>query len=112
MSSTATGDREPIPFDRLELVRRMIIYSMRGKFVPAAEEKGMMGKKINATPALGTLHRNPLNVFEAWDDFGNPVLPLTCEDDDQSDGAPAEDIELKNRLRSVPSLAGELNWRT
>ena len=71
-----------------------------------------MGKKSDtAAPTQGTLHRNPANVFEAWDDFGNPVLPMTCDNDESSDGAPAEDVALNTRLRSVPSLAARLHWR-
>ncbi len=39
-----------------------------------------------ATPVGGKMHRNPENPFEAFDENGVPVLPLTIDDDAPSHG--------------------------
>ena len=67
------------------------------------------------TQVPGKMHRNPENPFEAFDENGLPVLPLTIDDDAPSHGIRPGGFGNTdpNTGRSIiSSLAARLNWKT
>ena len=81
-----------------------------------AKEVGAMPPTANpASPTRAKLTRNPQNHFEAWDEFGVPCLPITCDDDEPSMGiapGPLGIVDPDSGPSLISSLAAQLNWRT
>ena len=68
-----------------------------------------------ASPTRAKLTRNPQNPFEAWDEFGVPCLPITCDGNEPSNGiepGPLEIVDPDSGPSLISSLAAQLNWRT
>ncbi len=66
-----------------------------------------------ATQVPGKIYRNPENPFEAFDENGVPVLPLTIDDDAPSHGIRPGGFGNTdpNTGRSIiSSLVARLNW--
>ena len=66
-----------------------------------------------AIPVRGKIHRNPDNPFEAFDENGLPILPLTIDDDSPSHGIRPGGFGNTdpNTGRSIiSSLVARLNW--
>jgi hypothetical protein len=66
-------------------------------------------------PSHATLYRNPNDPFEAWDEHGLPVLPMTIPNDSPSNGitpGPFGNTDPGTGRSLMSSLATSLNWAT